>query len=97
MKNVYDDRRMLIRTRESHDIQVQHIRKCPQDHAMYGVKGTSVISVLPSFHPITSLPPDLMHDILEGVMPKLTASLLKNIVSVRLLSNAALRQRINSF
>jgi hypothetical protein len=69
----------------------------PADKSMYGINEESTLSNLSSFHPITSLPPDIMHDILEGIMPKLTSCLLHTIVSTRLCSAAQICQRINIF
>ncbi|CAF1544058.1 unnamed protein product, partial [Adineta steineri] len=57
----------------------------------------SILSTLSSFNPITCLPPDIMHDILEGVMPKIISSLLHTIVSTRLCTSAQLCCKINSF
>jgi hypothetical protein len=64
---------------------------------MYGINEKSVLSTLSSFHPITSLPPDIMHDILEGIMPKRTGCLLHTVMSTRLCSASQVCQRINNF
>ena len=36
---------------------------------VYGVVKGSLFEQIRSFHVITDLPPDLMHDMLEGVIP----------------------------
>ncbi|CAF5039830.1 unnamed protein product [Rotaria magnacalcarata] len=97
MKNIYKESQTLIRTAASHDLQVKQIQNVHADKSMYGISEISVLSNLPSFHPITSLPPDIMHDILEGIMPKLTSCLLHTIVSTRLCSAVQICQRINTF
>ncbi|CAF1629393.1 unnamed protein product, partial [Didymodactylos carnosus] len=43
------------------------------------------------------LPRDFMHDVIEGVMPKLTSSLLRTIVNVRLLTTVQLCEKTNKF
>ncbi|CAF4135388.1 unnamed protein product, partial [Rotaria magnacalcarata] len=97
MKTRYNETQVLIRTTTSHDLQVKQVRNVPGDKKIYGINEESILSILPSFHPVISLPPDIMHDILEGVMPKLTACLLHTIVSSRLCSAAQLCRRINKY
>ncbi|CAF4139050.1 unnamed protein product, partial [Adineta steineri] len=79
MKHVYKESEVLIRTTASHDFHVKHIKNVPNDKSLYGVNEKSILSTLSSFNPITCLPPDIMHDILEGVMPKIISSLLHTI------------------
>lgn len=97
MKHVYQESQTLIRTVKSHDMQVKQVQNVNSDRSMYGINEQSILSSLSSFHPITSLPPDIMHDILEGIMPKLSSCLLHTIVSVRLCTASELCQRINKF
>lgn len=97
MKHIYDENQTLIRTAASHDLQVKQIEKVSADKVIYGINEKSVLSNLSSFHPITSLPPDLMHDVLEGVMPKLISCLLHTVTSNRLYSAAKTCQLINKF
>jgi hypothetical protein len=97
MKHIYKESQTLIRTASSHDLQVKQIQNVPTDKSIYGINEESVLSNLSSFHPITSLPPDIMHDILEGIMPKLTGCLLHTVVSNRLCSASKICQRINKF
>ncbi|CAF3873487.1 unnamed protein product, partial [Rotaria sp. Silwood1] len=97
MKYVYREADVLIRTAASHDFHVKHIDNVPNDKSLYGVNEKSILSTLLSFNPITSLPPDIMHDILEGIMPKIISSLLHTIVSTRLCTSAQICYRINNF
>jgi hypothetical protein len=93
MKHIYDESKVLIRTIAAHDLQMEQVQKVPNDRSMYGINEKSILSTLSSFHPIISLPPD----ILEGVMPKLTSCLLHTIASNRLYSASQICQRINTF
>ncbi|CAF3420737.1 unnamed protein product [Rotaria socialis] len=97
MKRIYQESQTLIRTTESYDIQIRHVEKVPSDKSMYGINEASTLSFISSFHPITSLPPDLMHDVLEGVMPKLTSCLLHSMMSSRLCISSKICQMINKF
>ncbi|CAF2058078.1 unnamed protein product [Rotaria magnacalcarata] len=69
----------------------------PSGKSMYGINEASTLSFISSFHPITSLPPDLMHDVLEGVMPKLASCLLHSMMSSRLCTSSQICQMINKF
>lgn len=97
MRHIYKESQTLIRTTQSHDMQVKQVQNVNSDKSMYGVNQQSVLSALPSFHAITSLPPDLMHDVLEGIMPKLISCLLHVIVSNRICNASEICQRINKF
>lgn len=97
MKYIYKESQALIRTVKTHDIQVKQVQNVNSDRSMYGINEQSVLSSLSSFHAITSLPPDIMHDILEGIMPKLSSCLLHIIVSNRICTASELCQRINNF
>ncbi|KAK0137892.1 hypothetical protein N1851_025902 [Merluccius polli] len=56
-----------LRTPEQHDLLLQNL---PGNNAISGVKGECALSKhLTYFHPITGFPPDLLHDIFEGIVP----------------------------
>ncbi|CAF4461008.1 unnamed protein product [Rotaria socialis] len=97
MKYIYKETQTSIRTSASYDLQLQHIQTVPSDKSLYGINDLSPLSSISSFHPIMSLPPDLMHDVMEGVMPKLTGCLLHVIVSSRLHTCSQVCQMINKF
>lgn len=50
----------------------------------YGVNHSCVLSDhLSHFHPITGFPPDILHDMFEGVIPVKLAHCLKGLVAKR--------------
>lgn len=51
-----------------------------------GVVGLSPLCKLIGFHPIISLPADVMHDFIEGVCPMIVICLLKQASSMRLIT-----------
>lgn len=62
-----------------------------------GVVGSSPMNGLIGFHPILSLPPDIMHDIAEGVCPIVMVGILKEASAMRLLTygkNHLIRSRV---
>lgn len=97
MKNVYKESQVTIRTRTSYDLQVKHVQEVSIDKQMYGINEKSILLTLPSLHPMISLPPDIMHDVLEGVMPKVMSCLLHTMISTRLFTATQICQRVNQF
>lgn len=70
------------RTKESHD---RHVLDVLEDSTMsqeYGVKGNCSLTLsLEHFHVVDGYPPDLLHDLLEGVVPLELALCLKGLIS----------------
>ncbi|CAF4010420.1 unnamed protein product, partial [Rotaria sordida] len=77
---------IAIRTSIIHDDLVQQISTNPSNSPLMGVVGQSVLHNLLGYHPISSLPADLMHDYLEGLCPIVIISLLKEASSMHLLT-----------
>ena len=83
-----------------------HIHHCSQlngplhDHIVttYGVKKDSILNTSKYFHVTDGLAPDIMHDILEGVLMYETKELLKYyILEKKIFSLAELNRRIDYF
>lgn len=67
-----------MRTKDFHDTLVREQTKDNEDD--YGVKQSCVLSDhLSYFHPITGFPPDILHDLFEGVVPVELARCLKGL------------------
>lgn len=85
------------RTKESH---ARHVLDVLEDSTMsqeYGVKGNCPLTVsLEHFHVVDGYPPDLLHDLLEGVVPLELALCLKGLISKGYFTlevlNAAIKQ-----
>lgn len=75
-----------IRTSVHHDKIILQIQSNLNKFSIMEVVGQSPIYDLDGFHPIMSLPADLMHDYLEGVCPRVIMSLLKELSSMRLIT-----------
>lgn len=63
----------LLRTKESHAKQCAEIQTPRGKNEVlsteYGVNRDSVLNSLESYHVVEGLPPDAMHDLLEGCVP----------------------------
>ncbi|CAF1610145.1 unnamed protein product, partial [Didymodactylos carnosus] len=98
LANISDERSSVcIRTVDTHNEHVRHVTRFPNDASIYGVKGPSCLLGLPGFHPISSLPPDVMHDLMEGVMPLITSAIFSTIVHDRLMTVKQLLDLVNNF
>ncbi|CAB4007939.1 uncharacterized protein LOC110246895 [Paramuricea clavata] len=58
-----------MRTRESYTRQMDLVAEDPESVSVYGVKKPSALNASKYFHVVDGLPSDIMHDILEGVLP----------------------------
>ena len=77
---------IINRTSKDHDHYLQRILNHSDETPLLGVVGQSVLHDLIGFHPTTSLPGDIMHDLFEGVCPIVIMALLKQASSLRLLT-----------
>ena len=69
IKDKFCETDFVLRTKEVHQSHLARIDQCPEDKVTYGVNSRSPFEELPYFDVTTSLPPDAMHDLLEGVIP----------------------------
>lgn len=58
-----------IRAKQNHDRQVEEVLKDSNLTKPYFVKGRCVLNELDHFRSVTGFPPDILHDLLEGVIP----------------------------
>ena len=86
------------RTKASHDIHVQNVLQDESSRSQFGVKGDCVLrESLEHFHPITVFPPDLLHDLLEGIIPVELTLCIREMIRLKYFTLEYLNQRITSF
>nr|XP_055032090.1 uncharacterized protein LOC129420928 isoform X1 [Misgurnus anguillicaudatus] len=87
-----------MRTKEKHQ---QHVQDVLQDSTLvvqYGVKRSCPLSDnLKHFHAIGGFPPDLLHDLLEGVVPVEMALCLRKLIGKRYFTLESLNSAIKQF
>ena len=72
------------RTKASHAIHVQNVLQDDSSSSQFGVKGDCVFrESLEHFHPITGFPPDLLHDLLEGIVPVELALCIRKMIRLK--------------
>lgn len=69
-----------IRTVDGYNRQAKLVSDDPESAKLYGVKGNSVLNKSKYFHVVGGLPSDIMHDILEGVLPLHVKAMLNKFV-----------------
>ena len=66
--NIHLESQCLLRTIAGQNLYVQDFQNDNSLASTHGVQKSCAFSFLKSFHPIGCLPPDVMHEILEGLM-----------------------------
>ncbi|XP_071839080.1 uncharacterized protein [Apostichopus japonicus] len=89
--------KLILRSKEVYDQQTQAVHVNPALMSTYGVKGTSCLNQLTYFHVTNGLPPDLAHDLFEGVLPEVVGEVIKDCVSQEYFTLKYLNQQIKSF
>ena len=86
-----------LRTITSHDLNVQNVL-CGDGTPECGVKADCVFrQSLRHFHPITGFPPDILHDLLEGIVPVELALCLQEMIHLRYFTLGFLKTKILTF
>ena len=88
-----------LRTRETHQAQCASLGGPLHSHmaTTYGLHRDSILSNLQYFHTTEGLIPDVMQDILEGVLPLAIKHVLKHLVDEKMVSIHDINGRIEQF
>lgn len=79
-------------------MQVQEVRENPGLSRTYGVKGACPLTEnLEHFHVVSEYPPDIMHDILEGIVPLELSLCLTDLIGSSYFTLDMLNQVIRYF
>jgi hypothetical protein len=100
---VKEDRKLFnidkipIRTNTTYDRQSNFVEQDPSVSSLYGIKGTCPFNDLKYFHAIQGFPPDIYHDLLEGVCIDILESLFRQLVQEKKVSKSELQSLIERF
>jgi len=97
IRDVMSEDDCLLRSTDGHKYHVQSILADGDLKAVYGVYGECPLSSLDYFDPIQCLPPDVMHDVLEGVMVFIVDMVIKRLVHQRILTMKRIASCMRSF
>lgn len=88
------------RTTETYDYHCSLLNGplAAEDSTTYGVTGKSILNDIAYFHAVTQLPQDIMHVLLEGVIPYEVRLMLKTFITgEKLFTLETLNDRISCF
>ena len=85
-----------MRTPETYNTHIDYVEQHSEFASVYGIKARSPLNGSTYFHVVSGLAPDIMHDLMEGVLPKFTQLVLKTFIEEGL-SFDILNERIVSF
>jgi len=71
---------VVRRNADSYAYHLAAVSENTSNVKVYGVSRACVFSILPDFDLFTAFPPDIMHDVLEGVMPVTLKLVLKSLI-----------------
>ena len=97
MQNEFDPINFQIRTKEVYEYHVRKIREDLRNESIYGIKCDSPFNQLCYYHVTSGLPPDIMHDILEGVAPYEIGLVLKHFCKEGFISYDFLNTQIRKW
>lgn len=91
------EEKSVLRTAEVHAGHLASIKKDKTQIKTYGVKGDSVFNSLKFFSVTQCLPPDIMHDVLEGLCPINIRIVLQSLIQNTGLTIKVVNERLDSF
>ncbi|KAJ8032742.1 hypothetical protein HOLleu_22774 [Holothuria leucospilota] len=97
LKSHFRDTHLVPRTKESYDAQVEIVERMPEMAGVYGLKRNSVCNQLKYFHVINGQPPDIAHDLFEGVVPDVMERVILHCVSEGYFSLQYLNDQVENF
>ncbi|XP_054929068.1 uncharacterized protein [Dermacentor andersoni] len=93
----WHENEFTLRTKEMHARHAQLTQTDKSLSSVYGVSGESCMNALQSFDVVQGLPPDIMHDLFEGVIPFAMKHVISHLVTNNILTLDRLNQRLSSF
>lgn len=100
IQNNFYDSDFVARSKDDHDFQCLglHVEELKKHFSrLYGVTGESILNELKFFHVIGGLAPDIMHDLLEGVLPLVICETLLHCLKRKYFTITELNQIIANF
>lgn len=86
-----------LRTKLSYEACVSELKQNADITCVNGVKRDCVLNRLTYFHTVTGFPPDVLHDLLEGIVPVELSLCLSKLIHDKYFTLAELNTAIQSF
>lgn len=97
LTNIYCEDQCTLRTLEGHLYHLQGIAGDKDLCSVYGVVNVSPFAELSLFNPVAFFPPDIMHDVLEGLIVINVGVVIKSLVQEKLLTIKQFNERLANF
>lgn len=94
MQTIFTDSTFTSRSKELHKVHLSLIAIDSKYSSIYGLKYQSSFNSLRYFHTSTMLPPDAMHDLLEGIVPIELGLILDVLIQKRYVTLSQLNNTI---
>ena len=82
MQTNFADKDFIRRNKEMHDNHVNFISLDPSYSSLYRVRCNFLFNELKYFHTNYMLPPDVMHDLFEGISPTEIGLILHKLIDL---------------
>lgn len=87
-----------LRTKQDHDRHVREVQQDAQMAKQYGVKGSCPLSVhLEHFHVVDGFPPDILNDLLEGIIPSELCLCIQDFIKKKFFTLEMMNHAIKDF
>nr|XP_042898288.1 uncharacterized protein LOC110282537 [Parasteatoda tepidariorum] len=94
MESNFKEKYFTRRTKQTHESQINLINVDNSYINLYGYKFNSPMNDLRYFHTSTMLPPDAMHDLLEGIVPLELALIISGLIKSKFISLPLLNRNL---
>ena len=86
-----------LRTNTSYDNNVKDIEQLPHLASVYGIKANSCLNSLSYFHAVDGFPPDLAHDLFEGIAIDILTNIMSRLIETSQLTLVTINSAIKNF
>ena len=86
-----------MRNKKTHSRHIQNVLNDPRDSTETGVHTKACFSLISAYDAVMSLPLDVMHDMLEGIIPVVMKLVLEFLINQNLMTKSDFRHALQSF
>ena len=93
----FNSNEWVLQTKEAYNSNIAQLEGDPAIASVYGIKSCSPLHVLKYFHVIDGLPPDLAHDLFEGIAIDILSQIIELFVIHKAFTLDSLNKKIENF
>ena len=86
-----------MRNKKTHNRHIQNVLNDPRHSSETGVRTKACFSLISAYDAVMSLPSDVMHDMLEGIIPVVMKFVLEFLINQNLMTKSDFRHALQSF